>query len=296
MDIILKKNQAIALIQDEGKKAIDSRRYIADSCNLETLSEVDKSIFVSSTKKQIKDYEDRELAENLKTIFKFIAIDVGYNTKVNEEEWIYQQIRLTDVIKKYYSYMTLREIKIAFELCATGVLDSYLGKDSQGNPDRKHYQCFSTDFFCKIINAYLKRRNETFNKVFKALPLQSDDIASERRRSFYEARMKKRREDIFLHYKKTGELVLDFSDAMMVYNWLVDLGYSAEFTITEDDRKKAYALYLQKATKGIVNKYEAEHVRRDGPESPELDFQAFDIARKNEIKRAFDRMIKDKKK
>ena len=43
----------------------------------------------------------------------------------------------------------------------------------------------------------------------------------------------------------------------------------------------------------MINQYTAFQVRRKGTESPEIDFTAFEVARKKEIIKAFDRMISE---
>ena len=48
---------------------------------------------------------------------------------------------------------------------------------------------------------------------------------------------------------------------------------------------------MHRAAIGMINKYTAFNVRRKGIDSPEIDFTAFEVARKKEIIRAFDRMI-----
>ena len=41
----------------------------------------------------------------------------------------------------------------------------------------------------------------------------------------------------------------------------------------------------------MENEYTVYHVRKQGKESPEIDYTAFEVARRKEIQRAFDRMI-----
>ena len=80
---------------------------------------------------------------------------------------------------------------------------------------------------------------------------------------------------------------------MLIYDWLRKLGFANEVAGTEDDRKQAFARYMQRVARGFVNKYEAYHVQRKGTDAPELDFTAYEIARDKEIARTFDRMIAD---
>ena len=200
--------------------------------------------------------------------------------------------RLLDILKKYYSHMTLADIKLAFELATTGELDDYLPKDNQGNPDRKHYQQFNADYFAKILNAYRRKQNGVIHKAYKAVPEPKKELTPEEKRYYHNQTVARYRE-IFLQYKYTGRFVLGCADGMLIYDWLRKLGFANEVAGTEDDRKQAFARYMQRVARGLVNKYEAYNVQRKGVDAPELDFTAFAIARDKEIARTFDRMIAD---
>ena len=80
---------------------------------------------------------------------------------------------------------------------------------------------------------------------------------------------------------------------MFVYNWLLGVRLADEVKETEDDRKEAYNRFLARAARGFVNEFAVYHVRKQGTQSPEIDYTAFEVARRKEIKRTFDRMIKD---
>ena len=96
-----------------------------------------------------------------------------------------------------------------------------------------------------------------------------------------------------MQYKYTGRLKLEILDDRFLYNWLQKSGLTDDVQIKEDDRRKAHALYMQRVANGMINQYTAFQVRRNGIESQELDYPAFAIARKNEIIKAFDRMIEE---
>lgn len=99
--------------------------------------------------------------------------------------------------------------------------------------------------------------------------------------------------NVFLRYKYTGRLVFGLTDEMFVYNWLLGVRLADEVKETENDRKEAYNRFLARAARGFVNEFTIYHVRKQGTQSPEIDFTAFEVARRKEIKRTFDRMIKD---
>ena len=274
-----------------GTKAIDIRRQMLQLPEVaKSLSGVEKYIFAASTKMQIADIDDGTLIAKTGQMFRFIAMDVGYIIPTNPEDWAYICTRLLDILKKYYSQMTLADIKLAFELATTGELDDYLPKDSQGNPDKKHYQQFNADYFAKILNAYRRKQNGVIHKAYKALPEPKKELTPQQIRQF-EIQRQWRNRYIFLCYKYTGKLILGLTDDMFLYEWLQKCGLADDVQVKEDDRKEAFARYMQRVASGMINQYTAFQVRREGTESPEIDFTAFEVARKKEIIKAFDRMI-----
>lgn len=175
-----KRQSAAVLLYSGTAKAIDVRRAMVELPEVaKSLSGVEKYIFAASTKMQIADIDDGTLIDKTGQMFRFIAMDVGYIIPTNSEDWAYICTRLLDILKKYYSQMTLADIKLAFELATTGELDDYLPKDSQGNPDKKHYQQFNADYFAKILNAYRRKQNGVIHKAYKALPEPKKELTPE---------------------------------------------------------------------------------------------------------------------
>lgn len=289
-----KENTALEIYNTKpGTKAIEVRRRMVQLPDIaKALTPVEKYIFAASTKTQISEMDDGVLVSKTAQMFRFIAMDVGYIIPQNENDWAYIQTRLVDILKRYYSNLTLADIKLAFELATTGELDDYLPKDSQGNPDKKHYQQFNADYFAKILNAYRRKQNGVIHKAYKALPEPKKELTPEEKRYYHNQTVARCRE-VFLQYKYTGRFVLGITDGMLIYDWLRKLGFANEVAGTEDDRKQAFARYMQRVARGFVNKYEAYHVQRKGTDAPELDFTAYEIARDKEIARTFDRMIAD---
>lgn len=289
-----KENTALEIYNTKpGTKAIEVRRRMMQLPEVaKSLSGVEKYIFAASTKMQIADIDDGTLVAKTGQMFRFIAMDVGYIIPTNSEDWTYIYTRLLDILKKYYSQMTLADIKLAFELATTGELDDYLPKDSQGNPDKKHYQQFNADYFAKVLNAYCRKQNQVIGKAYTALPEPKNELSPEQIR-YYRNQSVMTCLMCFLRYKYTGRLVFGLTDEMFVYNWLLGVRLADEVKETEDDRKEAYNRFLARAARGLVNEFTVYHVRKQGTQSPEIDFTAFEVARRKEIKRTFDQMIKD---
>ena len=265
-------------------KAIEIRRRMAEVPELMAGgSKIETYIFSASTKLQINELTDDILVKKSAQLFRFIAIDVCY-TISSQNDWSYICTRLLDVLKRYFSNLTLSEIKLAFELALTGRLDEYLPRDSRGEPEKKNYQQLNVDYFCKIQNAYIKKRSEVIEKVYKSLP--APEIQVEEKEKYHQLSFN-RLLNVFLRYKYKGIFKLGLVDGMFFYNILKKASIIDEIKEQNEDRKMALSIYLQRVAKGLANRYEAYRVQQKGIYSPELDFTAFEIARDKEIQRAF---------
>lgn len=286
------QNVALEIYNPKPKtKAIEIRRKMVQLPEVaKALNPVEKYIFAASTKTQISEIDDETLVTKLANMLKYIAMDVGFIIPQITEDWQYIQARTLDILKRYYSNFTLSDIKLAFELATTGELDEFLPKDRQGNPDKNHYQQFNADYISKILNAYKRKQNVVIDKAFKVLPEPKTTFTPAMIREF-EIQRQWRNRYIFLCYKYTGKLILGLTDDMFLYEWLQKCGLADDVQVKEDDRKEAFARYMQRVARGMINQYTAFQVRRKGTESPEIDHTAFEVARKKEIIKAFDRMI-----
>lgn len=288
------KNVALEIYNPKPRtKAIEIRRKMVQLPEVaKALNPVEKYIFAASTKTQISEIDDETLVTKLANMLKYIAMDVGFIIPQITEDWQYIQARTLDILKRYYSNFTLSDIKLAFELATTGELDEFLPKDKHGNPDKNHYQQFNADYFAKILKAYKQKQTDVIDKAYKAIPEKNNEISPAQIRRF-EIQRQWRNRYIFLCYKYTGKLILGLTDDMFLYEWLQKCGLADDVQVKEDDRKEAFARYMQRVARGMINQYTAFQVRRKGTESPEIDFTAFEVARKKEIIKAFDRMISE---
>lgn len=270
--------------------AVEIRRKAAiDPAILSQLGDIDKSILQASARTTIAEFEDNALVDKTRQLFRFIAIDVGYIIPSNPTDWAYIQTRLVDILKKYYSTLTLADIKLAFELATTGELDAYLPRDGSGNPDKKHYQQFNADYFGKILGAYKKRQADVNARVESVRPKELPMVTESQK-----AEIKRYRntlcESIFERYKETGQLSYGLGEDKLLWDWLVENGHTKEVEIAEEDKKKAFNLFMQKASQGLVNSYTAYQVRREGIESKTLEFSAYSIARDKAILKIFEKL------
>lgn len=269
--------------------ALDVRRRVAELPQVQqALTPIEREILNAATKTPIKDITDAEAVQKLRVMFKYIAIDVGYNVN-NSEEWAYTQTRLFDIIKKYYAYYSLADIKIAFELLVIGELDAYLPHDAQGNAERKHYQQFTAEYFSRVMNAYKRKRDEVELKVYRATPAE-EDIPTEEQKEIAREKSNEQIKYIYLQYKYCDIYNANTIDDILIYKRLQDIGYIDEYNITAEDRRKALRDIIHDANRGIINKYTASRASR-GEEDLILT-RAGNIARRREIKKIFDYLIK----
>lgn len=277
-----------------GTRAIEIRRKMVELPEIaKALNMVEKLIFAASIKTQIKELDDNSLIAKISQMFKFIAMDVGFKVPTNLEEWQYICTRLMGVLKRYYSDMTLADIKLAFELATMGELNAYLPKDSQGNPDKNHYQQFNADFFAKILNAYKHKRNNVIGKAFEALPKPSDEMTPEQKK-YYSNQTKAELILAYWEYKYTGSVSnMNPIREMLYYNRLVDVGLADSIVITDEDKQIALQQTLSWIAKGMVNPYEAGHIRRQGVEHETVKVAAIGVSERRTLYNAFDEMIRD---
>lgn len=290
-----KRQNAAVLLYSGKAKAIEVRRAMVELPEVaKALTPVEKYVFAASTKTQIADIDDETLVAKTGQMFRFIAKDVGYIIPTGDDatDWVYTCTRLVQLLKMYYSQLTLSEVKLAFELLITGELDEYLPKDKDGNAERKHYQQFNADYFAKVLNAYQRKQNRVIAKAYTALPEPKRELTPEQKK-YYRNQTVYRCLICFLRYKYRGELLFGMADEIFVYDWLLSVGLADKVQETEDDRKEAYNRFMQRVARGFVNEFTAFHVRRQGTASPEIDYTAFKVARRKEIKRTFNRMIAD---
>lgn len=270
-------------------KAIDVRREMLHVPQvIEALTPVEKSMFLASTKTPIGKLEQQEFLGNIEKLTKYILIDVGIK---NSEG--YYVTRFTDILLRYYSTLTLNEIKLAFELAMAGELDAFLPKDRDGNPDKNHYQAFNVEYITKILNAYKKRSREAEYKAYMALPAPKNELTPETK-ELYRQNTINMIIGKFKEYQTTGKIKFDDVNDFVIYNELEAKGLALPIEVTEDDSKAAVTQLIKKAQSGLINKFVGECIRRMQTKHSDVPGQALILARQRAIIQSFDRIIKEK--
>lgn len=297
-DIIISKNlpeirkNAALMVQrpKAGQKAIEVRRALAQLPEtLSGLSEQEREIFSASVKKQIGEYDNAlELTAYIKPLFKYIAKDVGYTIPSKEEEWKYIQTRILDILRKYFTNLTLNDIKLAFELTALGELDVFLPKNKDGKADRGHYQNFNAEYFAKILHAYQEKQGCVFEKVFKntstiAIADNSAELAQNKFRKLLVY--------AFYHYKYRGYMLdLSAPQQIMLYSILHNLGLITA-VLSDDDLKRSMAEVRKQIAMNIIKPFQAGIIKARGVEHDAVKAGAVKFAQYRAIVECFDELL-----
>jgi len=179
MDLTLFKNE----IQKQGalpvsteklqrmQQLVESRQQmLCDEGVQKKLSPLEYGIAVASTNTPLRLTDGTEVTDKVLKLAQGICKDVGITTWEDTGRMQYDWTRFLQIVNKYYSDFSIVDIKTAFELAAVGELDEYLPRDRNGEPDAKHYQNFSMEYYTKILTAYRKKRAGVWGKVQAALP------------------------------------------------------------------------------------------------------------------------------
>lgn len=269
-------------------KSLDVRREMLNVPQvIEALTPVEKTMFLASTKTPISELEQQDLLDKITKLTKYISIDVGIKNIDG-----YYVTRFTDILLKYYSNLSISEIKLAFELSMAGELDAFLPKDKDGRPDKNHYQVFNVEYITKILNAYKKRSREAEHKAYMALPAPKNELTPETK-ELYRQNTINMIIGKFKEYRTTGKIKFDDVNDFVIYNELEAKGLALPIEVTEDDSKAAVKQLIKKAQSGLINKFVGECIRRMQTRHSDVPGQALILARQRAIIQSFDKIIKD---
>ncbi len=267
----------------------EMRRHNENVDKLQKMTTTDRVILAAATGTPLADYDSAQLVETLMQMFNFVALDVGYRKPSDETEWQYAVIRIAEILRRYHSDITTTDIKTAFELLIVGELDAYLPRNSNGEPDRNHYQAFNAEYVTKILTAYKKRQGITVKKA-RELPAPEPPKALTSGSTVWDRKSVTRK--VFDEYKNTKRLVFDLHQDVVVYEYLLEQKQIAPVIVTDNDKAIAFNHYCIQADLGYVNQYEARWVRRAGANAREIQPKAYTVAMHRVIKEYFDAIIK----
>lgn len=281
-----KKGNALTTKETYGERKI---RIIETPEVIQKLSDRELMVARAGLGNPIAQIQDAELVKKIAVASKYICRDLGIKDWNNPEIMKYDATRFLTTLKNYYKDLSIQEVKVAFELAAVGDLDEWLPKDKNGDPDRNHYQAFSLSFYTKILNAYRAKKNKTWFKATKALPVAKNVISKEQR----EHNRKELINDIhnsFYKYKDEGvepKFILSiFVKEFVEQGVFKDVPVASKKTVN-----KAFNLFVlsdlpKSQKKPIIKDFHQNKI------SHSLQNTANNMQANIEIKRYFDRLIK----
>ena len=249
------------------------------------LNDTEQEIMRASLSAKIKDIPNDKYMDDMSVILNYTAIDVGF-AKPNLQEWGYIKMELCETLKKYFYGFTLQEVKLAFELLQGGKLDNYLPLNSNGDPERQHYNRFGIEYFSRVLKAYLGLKNEVIAKVYQhgetAEPKKLESNATaDIRHSVYIS---------YLHYKYMGTKPT-WPNNYLIYRELNRANIIGDIDITEADKRQAMRILMKDVHNGLIGDFVGKCIRHLGAKHPDVNDKAYIVAQERTILQAFDEYI-----
>lgn len=136
----------------------------------------DLKIFELATGTAISELPEDQYYETIEDVIRYIKSDLGIRQRSPESmgpgelnQYKYEMTRTAKFWRRHYGFLTLGDIKEAFELQILG--RGAMERDKSGDMVALgHYQNFSLDYQAKVLNAYQSKRSNTLKKISDALP------------------------------------------------------------------------------------------------------------------------------
>lgn len=256
---------------------------------LAALDETEKRVFLASTDVPFREFPPKQLAANLIRFLPKLYKDIGIRYDGDNDALV---TRLLEVLPRYYATLSLKDFFIAFELTIVGELDAYFPKNRDGSADRGHYQQFTTEYVCKILNAYKQYRASVLSKACDALPAKAEPRNPEQEEKA-ERFTKEGLITAFYHFKEHGSLPhLSPAAEMLYHRELAAAGLATDVEVTEAEQKEIYHRTLNAfARSGNIGDF--NDLKQEGHTAESIQFGAYGIARRKAIRDAFARLIKN---
>jgi hypothetical protein len=155
---------------------------------------------------------------------KFLAAGIcrDYSIKGVEKTEV---VRFYDILRRYYSALTIAEVRTAFEMAIVGELDEYLPKDRAGHADKSAYQKFSIEFVAKILGAYKRSKEKVWTKVFR-LAEKHETEPTEAEKIQAKIDFRKAVGNYYVEYVEAG--IVDIMFPFYVADYLVENGLAEQ--------------------------------------------------------------------
>lgn len=260
---------------------------------MSALLPVERALFLASIDKPVSEYSAVELAKELRNALQWIAKDVGFRSS-GEKDVQYLVVRTAEILKRYYRELSLKDFRMAFEMCLTGELDAYLPKNREGQPERSHYQNFNAEYICRILNAYRARRSEVFRKIQPSPAKESAAEMTSEQKKRLEDKAKRNLLQCYECFLATGNLDASSIQSLVFYNILSESGLAEDIVVTDAERKEILNAALADLMKSGASYGEITRKKQAGIHSPDIEPKAFSLARRNALRRTFEEMKTNK--
>lgn len=255
---------------------------------MESLDTIEKAVFVATTDKPFEEYSDNELVIAFSGSLKWIAKDIGLRD-TESQDFKASIVRISQITKRYYPTLTIKDIKMAFELTVTGELNDYYPKDRNGNPDKDHYQNFNAEYFCKVVNAYRAKRASVIRKANEQIekPVLIEEKQPEKWREETQKELIQTIDD----FARTGQINVPLDASVdLMYRELVKLGFAEPVEITANDQNYCYRQLMADLIKNSES-YKMAELQKRGTDAEEIQRPAYYRCVRRQFKDAIENII-----
>ena len=189
------------------------------------MTQVERGVVTASVGRKISSYTSTELAAELQKIVKWVALDVG--VRLADGELTYTVVRMCEILNRHYGWLTVREVRNAFELVLTGDLDEFLPK-REGQPDRSAYGAFNMTYVCKVLNAYRAMRGAALKRYRANLPVEEKEPSAEEEQKAAQE-IRKRINDCYRKFVADEPFETTLIDERLFYDLLAERGLVEKF-------------------------------------------------------------------
>lgn len=254
---------------------------------LAALDILDERIFRAGTARTFDEYSIADLLREIIPAIDSVLTDIQCRWPGEKKDFA---IRVVDILKQYYGHLSVQDFRLAFELTITGELDAFFPKRADGSADRGHYQSFSTEYICKVLNAYKQRRAYALAAANKAMPTPPPERDAEREAEASRF-VKMGLINAFEYFKEYGKLPGMSPVAEMLYhNELAGVGLAEKIEVTEAEQKEIFHRTLNAmARKGDIGDF--NDLKKAGHTAESIQPGAYGIARRKALQTTFDKML-----
>jgi hypothetical protein len=124
------------------------------------VTSIERKMLKGAAYNKIADTPTNVLVQDARAIIANVMRDLG----ITRQPDAYDGARFVDILKEYFAYMTIVDVKQAFEMFVMGELDDVLPRGKDGN-GFQHYQQFSVSFYTKVLQAYRSKQLQSMRSV-----------------------------------------------------------------------------------------------------------------------------------